>query len=411
VVSISDDPVVPLDDIGFEADDEATFAPEIDASTLHSTGRDELPEDNTNPQPPKQAVPVSRGEDRRCRTYRDIHPVGPGKLLPAIQDLVQVPSGPARGIPSFTFRIPPAITSTVVNAFGLYREYRGVITELPDKFRKISFFTSRSTQLKPKPPYQPPDNPKVYGPCKNPSIFALQYWHWVLPGEGRTRDLCACMADMTDMPWYSTSTVKRANLANVDEELTSPLPPLDNENEEHWKKTGWTHHTVKLAIPLPNTKDNYDPYAPGLSADLSQNNIFSVPGLYLRSLSSLIRDELAKPAARWFHWCPFSQFWRPSDSAPAQRIYDELYSSPVWLEADQKVQELNIPDCTLPRVITGLMFWSDSTCVSDFGTRSLWPIYLFFGNQSKYERSRPSKNAGHQVAFLPTVRYTCYFLM
>jgi Plavaka transposase len=398
---ILDDPLVQANDEGFDADDEAAGAREIDSTAPHPSEADATPEENANLQPPEQAVPASRGEDRRHGPYQDVHPVGPGRLLPAIQGL---PTGSSRGIFSFTFRIPPAITSTVTNAFGIYREYRGVITELPDKLRRIGFFTTRSTQLKPKPPYQPPDNPNVYGPCKNPSIFALQYWHWVLPGEGRTRDLRTCMADMTDMLWYNSSTIKQTNLANVDDELTSPLPPLNNDNKAPWEKTGWTHHEVKIAIPLPNMRDSYDPYAPSPSADSSQSNIFTVPGLYLRSLSSLIRDELTKPAARWFHWRPFSQFWKP-DSAPTQRVYDELYSSPVWLEADRKVQELNIPGCTLPRAIAGLMFWSDSTCVSEFGTKSLWPIYLYFGNQSKYDRSRPSTNAGHQVAFLPTVSH------
>jgi hypothetical protein len=40
--------------------------------------------------------------------------------------------------------------------------------------------------------------------------------------------------------------------------------------------------------------------------------------------------------------------------------------------------------CTLETVVAAVMLWSDSTHLASFGTASLWPIYLFLGNQSKY---------------------------
>jgi Plavaka transposase len=312
-------------------------------------------------------------------------------------------------VPSFTFRIPPAITTTTTNTFGLYREYRGIIGSLPDQIRKISFFTSRTTQLKPKPEYKPPHNPNLYGPCKNASVFSIEYWYWVL-GKDKTISDREFMMEMTAKPWYDAGVIRATNIRDIDDALTQPLPINDDAEPAYWegKSRGWKEHTVKIAIPLPNMKDNFDPHnprTPATSDTQSAPNIFSISGLYLRSLSSLIQEELGKPAARWFHWRPFAHFWKPASSSQPQRVHDELYSSPVWIEADKRVQELNIPGCNLPRAIAGLMFWSDSTCVSDFGTKSLWPIYLFFGNQSKYDRSRPSNLAGHQVGFLPTVSH------
>ncbi|KAI0647705.1 hypothetical protein C8Q79DRAFT_999321 [Trametes meyenii] len=47
------------------------------------------------------------------------------------------------------------------------------------------------------------------------------------------------------------------------------------------------------------------------------------------------------------------------------------------------------------------MPWSDSTHLADFGTASLWPIYVQFGNQSKYERAKPSARACHHAAYIP----------
>ncbi|KAG2739586.1 hypothetical protein P692DRAFT_20755993, partial [Suillus brevipes Sb2] len=34
---------------------------------------------------------------------------------------------------------------------------------------------------------------------------------------------------------------------------------------------------------------------------------------------------------------------------------------------------------------------------------SLWPIYLFFGNQSKYTRGKPTACACHHLAYIPNV--------
>ena len=60
---------------------------------------------------------------------------------------------------------------------------------------------------------------------------------------------------------------------------------------------------------------------------------------------------------------------------------------------------------TIENVIAAIMLWSDSTHLASFGSASLWPIYLFFGNQSKYERCRPTSHASHHIAYLPEVRF------
>lgn len=54
-------------------------------------------------------------------------------------------------------------------------------------------------------------------------------------------------------------------------------------------------------------------------------------------------------------------------------------------------------------MVASLMLWSDATQLANFGDASLWPIYLFFGNQSKYTCSKPTAAACHHVAYIPTV--------
>ena len=58
------------------------------------------------------------------------------------------------------------------------------------------------------------------------------------------------------------------------------------------------------------------------------------------------------------------------------------------------------------RVVASLMLWSDATQLANFGDASLWPVYLSFGNQSKYTRGKPSAAACHHVAYIPSVSAT-----
>ncbi|KAG2336568.1 hypothetical protein BDR05DRAFT_985238, partial [Suillus weaverae] len=48
------------------------------------------------------------------------------------------------------------------------------------------------------------------------------------------------------------------------------------------------------------------------------------------------------------------------------------------------------------------MFWSDATHLTQFGNASTWPVYLFFGNQSKYACACPTTNACHPITFIPS---------
>ena len=47
------------------------------------------------------------------------------------------------------------------------------------------------------------------------------------------------------------------------------------------------------------------------------------------------------------------------------------------------------------------MYWSDSTHLANFGTAALWPLYIFFGNQSKWLRGKPRTASCHHAAYIP----------
>ena len=103
---------------------------------------------------------------------------------------------------------------------------------------------------------------------------------------------------------------------------------------------------------------------------------------------------------------PYESLWRPDPGDPdlVERLHGEIYQSDAMLEAHDEVSKLpRLMDDTLERVVALLMVWSDSTQLANFGTASLWPFYLYFGNQSKYRRGKPTANACHHLAYLPTV--------
>ncbi|KAG6913290.1 hypothetical protein DXG01_008139, partial [Tephrocybe rancida] len=57
------------------------------------------------------------------------------------------------------------------------------------------------------------------------------------------------------------------------------------------------------------------------------------------------------------------------------------------------------PSCTLPHYVVALMFWSDGTHLTDFRTASLTPLYMQYGNESKYRGCKPTMHLTDHVAY------------
>ena len=101
---------------------------------------------------------------------------------------------------------------------------------------------------------------------------------------------------------------------------------------------------------------------------------FEVEGLCHRSIMTIVRKVYM--TQRNVHYMPYELFYQPSkDRAPIQ-CWGDVYSSLVFLEAHKSLPM--IPGCQAERVVAPLMFWSDSTHLTSFGTAKLWPIYMFF---------------------------------
>ena len=88
------------------------------------------------------------------------------------------------------------------------------------------------------------------------------------------------------------------------------------------------------------------------------------------------------------------------------RIITNLYNSDAMLEAHESLQTQprnpeDPPD--MEYAVAGIMLYSDATKLANFGSQSLWPIYLYIGNLSKYIRGKPSSFAAQHLAYIPSV--------
>jgi hypothetical protein len=163
---------------------------------------------------------------------------------------------------------------------------------------------------------------------------------------------------------------------------------------------GWKEGSVSIRVPCT-----------GVRQEESKAPEFIVEGILYREVAEVITAELEDPDAfDNIHVTPYKEWWNPGpgkDSDPV-RIYSEIYNSDAMLDADAKMRDdpsvTSGPEKDLEAFVVSALLYSDSTHLASFGTASLWPIYLFLGNVSKYTRSNPTSYSAHHIAYIPTVR-------
>ncbi|KAG2336350.1 hypothetical protein BDR05DRAFT_978806 [Suillus weaverae] len=164
---------------------------------------------------------------------------------------------------------------------------------------------------------------------------------------------------------------------------------LSGRNETTTFPDDWKETDITLDIPTKSA---------------NESRSFNVRGFHYQPLVGVIRSAFADVQANAFHLLPFKHLWRDTLDGHQEQVFDELYTSDSWLEAQDDLQRHpKEPSCSLERVIAGLMFFSDTTHLATFGTAKAWPLYLYFGNLTKYARSAPKSGACHLVRFLPSL--------
>jgi hypothetical protein len=161
---------------------------------------------------------------------------------------------------------------------------------------------------------------------------------------------------------------------------------------------GWLESSVRIRLPLDKRK-----------MPESQAVEFEIGGIFHRDIVDVISSVYQSDAVRSFEHIPFRHFWKPSKDATPERLYGEIFSSQAMLDSDDELCKRSFEnDSTFPdleAVTVPLLLYSDSTHLANFGTASSWPVYLFFGGQSKYIRAMPTSFACHHIAYIPSVRW------
>ena len=256
----------------------------------------------------------------------------------------------------------------------------------------------------------PSSNRHTYGPCSNWTTFLFSYWFWLFGNKKSKIDRKHLIA-ILNTPGFHPPDLLLTNFTKLDEALARPLglcSLVDHACSEDTSGPQWTKATVQVSVPLKG-KWSFDVRSTLPNPPHHANNIFSIPDFHYRPLSQLIQHILStNPAVERFHWHPHQSFWRPDPkTGEEQRIMGELYESNCWLRAQAEVERLpRVGGCNLPRVIAGLMLWSDALALGNFTDAKLWPIYIAFGNQSKYERGQPRFRACYTLGHIPPVSYT-----
>ncbi|KAG2147860.1 uncharacterized protein EDB93DRAFT_1250366 [Suillus bovinus] len=239
-----------------------------------------------------------------------------------------------------------------------------------------------------------------YHPYPNCSSFELGNWYWNQGVQKSQEDYMKLMKIM------GASTFKATDVCSTHwKKINSQLGANDYDKGggEEWEDedTRWKISPVSIEVPFART------------AEVPGSRCYHAAELYHCSLVGVLREKLANARDdKLFHYEPYQLHWNSPHLDAKVSIYGDLYTSAAFHKAHSNLQESpGEPGCDLPRVVAALMFWSDAMQLTSFGNAKLWPTYMYFGNESKYRRCKPSLNLSNHVAYFETVRLPTLFDM
>ena len=286
--------------------------------------------------------------------------------------------------PPLGVRLRRALQSTR-NSFGLFRRYfaKSFPSHDPESETNLSALSNIVY------PEQSSDGPSPFYPYPNQSSFRLGDWYWNRGAQKSQQDFKS-LVDIVGAEDFEPAEVRGTSWGKINRQLS-----LGKWDKEEWADddAGWRTSDIKISVPFDRLTET-----PGARE-------YAAGNLHYRPLLSIIRDKINNPSANaHFHYKPYEHLWQPTTDHEEVRMQGELYTSPAFIDAHNSLQESPMePDCDLPRVVVALMFWSDATQLTNFGNAKLWPLYMFFGNESKYRRCTPSCNSCEHVAYFETV--------
>ena len=314
-----------------------------------------------------------------------------------LRSLPPVESMPASSTPRSALGSQPRpsrdLKITPRNKFGLFRQYHAV--DFP------SHDPEAEAQLSdiPDPATNDLENScsggseSLFKPYPNKNAFLLGEWYWN-GGTQKTKESFKKLMDIICDKSFNPADIEGISW----DALNSSLGMSSDSSESLWfdePDAGWIQTAISLPVPFHQNTP-----VPGSIQ-------YTLPPFRHRSIVSVLREKMANPHDfKHFHLEPYELRWKRRDMPETEstRVYGEAYTSPAFLKAHEELQEADgEPGCSLPRVLIGLMFGSDSTHLTSFGTAALWPCYMYFANESKYRRCKPTCKLCNHIAFFRKV--------
>ncbi|KAF9554492.1 hypothetical protein CPC08DRAFT_727124 [Agrocybe pediades] len=353
-----------------------------------------------SPTPPLRPSGRPNRKIRLPLRYRDEPPPQP-PLIQAVDieengpEVIGNPCQPEESMPQSSVS-PTASTNSYTsqpNSYGAYRVYaHGIPTITPDENITLSHsvdspnIATDPALLRTKASWWSCFGTSFLGPIKdtaisyfapflNASIFLLMSWYYDGSSMKSFAQLDSLVNDVIRHEDFKVSDFNKnfsaaREAARMDEERAKP----SSSSLPFLKDDGWRTGSVSIQVPCDGVKHASEGDAP----------------------SFVVEVEL-------YHITPYTEFWIPPDSKKPERLIGKTYTADYFNAEYEKLrsQPRTGPNKDLEPFIAGAILYSDSTHLASFGDASLWPIYMYIGNQSKYIRTKPSEFGAHHPAYIP----------
>lgn len=306
--------------------------------------------------------------------------------------------------------VEPEYEDREVDGFGLYRSYLVAPTTETEGVPDSTLDQCDEGTLRPQaPPSQRPRwwagfgqnairaaTDSVFYPFLNATSFRLMHWFYSGSSMKSLAELDRLVSDVILAQDFNREDLRDFNATRESKRLDD-LASGPSLGDHLSTSDGWHHADVSIQLPSERVRHDSEESAPE----------FKVPGLYYRKIMSIITSAVQDAASTSWNMVPHRLWWKSPLTAPddpPERVHSEMYNSEAMvMEHEKLAARPRAPGDNFEIAIIGIMLWSDSTHLAQFGTASLWPIYLFFANQSKYVRAGPTSFAAHHLAYIPSV--------
>ncbi|KAJ3514741.1 hypothetical protein NMY22_g14642 [Coprinellus aureogranulatus] len=239
---------------------------------------------------------------------------------------------------------------------------------------------------------------ELLAPFPNLSSFEIGEWFYGQGNQKSLKDFKALISILTS-PRFCLEDILETKWTGVFQKLGKNKEDISTEDAQWAEDSGWKTTDVKIDVPVHKLM----PLGDGVETHI-------IGTLHHRSIVAIVEEKIRNaPESQYLHLDGHELYWKPDESSdsPGFRVLSELYNSDAFLETQRQLRDNpppSIKDCTLPKVVVGLQFWSDATHLSTFSSSKLWPVYMVIGNESKHRRGNGTWEGCHHVAYFDSDR-------